>query len=230
MIEFHAKLWYDRGMELHEGETLDELPGGIKILQAPALYRFTSDSVLLSRFASAKAQDVVADFCAGSGIVGLHFYALHAALVKHVTLVEMQPELFALSERSIALNGLTGFTAVCSRVQELGSAYNEAFSLILCNPPYLTAAEMAARMPETAHEPALALDGGPDGLAFYRLLAQQYRAPLRPCGWLVVEIGCAQAADVLALGRQYGWQNGACRKDYGGNDRVILLQKPAGTV
>ena len=136
MIEFHAKLWYDRGMELHEGETLDELPGGIKILQAPALYRFTSDSVLLSRFASAKAQDVVADFCAGSGIVGLHFYALHAALVKHVTLVEMQPELFALSERSIALNGLTGFTAVCSRVQELGSAYNEAFSLILCNPPY----------------------------------------------------------------------------------------------
>ena len=105
----------------------------------------------------------------------------------------------------------------------------ESVDLILCNPPYLTAAEMAARMPETAHEPALALDGGPDGLAFYRLLTQQYRAPLRPGGWLVVEIGCAQAAAVLALGRQYGWQNGACRQDYGGNDRVILLQTPEQT-
>jgi tRNA1(Val) A37 N6-methylase TrmN6 len=50
---------------------------GLKIVQDTRLYRFTSDSVLLSRFAHAKKNDVVADFCAGSGIVAFHFYALN---------------------------------------------------------------------------------------------------------------------------------------------------------
>ena len=92
--------------------------------------------------------------------------------------------------------------------------------------PYLTAEEMAHLMPETAREPAMALDGGADGLDFYRLLTAHYRDALRPGGWLVLEIGCAQAADVLALGAANGWANGSCRKDYGSNDRAVLLQKP----
>ncbi len=75
-------------------------------------------------------------------------------------------------------------------------------------------------------EPAMALDGGADGLDFYRLLTAHYRDALRPGGWLVLEIGYAQAADVLALGAANGWVNGSCRKDYGGNDRAVLLQKP----
>ena len=65
-----------------------------------------------------------------------------------------------------------------------------------------------------------------DGLDFYRLLTAHYRDALRPGGWLVLEIGCAQAADVLALGAANGWVNGSCRKDYGSNDRAVLLQKP----
>ena len=75
----------------------------------------------------------------------------------------------------------------------------------------------------------MALDGGADGLDFYRLLTAHYRDALRPGGWLVLEIGCAQAADVLALGAANGWVNGSCRKDYGSNDRVVLLQKPEKT-
>lgn len=78
---------------------------------------------------------------------------------------------------------------------------SDGADLIISNPPYLTAEEMAHLMPETAKEPAMALDGGADGLDFYRLLTAHYRDALRPGGWLVLEIGCAQAADVLALGR-----------------------------
>ena len=123
-------------MELRDGEVAEELLlGKLKIIQNTRLYRFTSDSVLLSRFATAKARDDVADFCAGSGIVGLHFYALHPQ-VRRVTLFEMQPELSEMSARTVALNGLTNFTAVCCRVQDIGREYNEAFSLVLCNPPY----------------------------------------------------------------------------------------------
>ena len=47
-------------------------------------------------------------------------------------------------------------------------------------------------MPETAHEPAMALDGGTDGLDFYRAIAAHYRDIVGPGGWLVFEIGCAQ--------------------------------------
>ena len=77
--------------------------------------------------------------------------------------------------------------------------------LIISNPPYLTAEEMAHLMPETAREPAMALDGGADGLDFYRLLTAHYRDALRPGGWLVLEIGCAQAADVLT-GDALSWK------------------------
>ena len=172
------------------------------------------------------AAPVVLDLCAGTGCLGLG--VARSCPGAQVTCVEKSPDAWPYLQANTRGTGVKTVQAdVFAWHRTLAP---QSVDLILCNPPYLTAAEMAARMPETAHEPALALDGGPDGLAFYRLLTQQYRAPLRPGGWLVVEIGCAQAAAVLALGRQYGWQNGACRKDYGGNDRVILLQKPDGAV
>ena len=60
---------------LGEYEVLEDmLIDGLKIVQDTRLYRFTSDSVLLSKFAHAKKNDVVADFCAGSGIVAFHLY------------------------------------------------------------------------------------------------------------------------------------------------------------
>ena len=58
--------------------------GGLKIVQDERYYRFTSDSVLLSRFASCKKGEKVADFCAGAGIVGLHYYGLNADKVSSV--------------------------------------------------------------------------------------------------------------------------------------------------
>ncbi len=125
-------------INLTDGEVLDSLLiDDFKIVQNVRFYRFTSDSVLLSRFAKAKAGDKVADFCAGSGIVGLHFYALNQNLIKGVTFFEMQPELYEMSKKTIALNGLEDkFTAVNCKVQEIDGEYNEKFSLILCNPPY----------------------------------------------------------------------------------------------
>ena len=123
-------------MQGREGEVVEELfEGNLKIIQNVNLYRFTSDSVLLSRFAKGKKGDVVADFCAGSGIVGLHFYALNPH-VRSVTLFEMQEELSEMSARSVLLNGLKNFEAVCCRVQDIGREYDDYFSLILCNPPY----------------------------------------------------------------------------------------------
>ncbi|MBR6736966.1 MAG: methyltransferase [Clostridia bacterium] len=109
---------------------------GLKIYQDDELYRFTSDAVVLTKFASNKKGDVVADFCSGSGIVGMHYYALNPK-VKSVDLIEIQPELARLSEKSVELNNLQEkFTIINKPIQELPSEYNNKYSLILCNPPY----------------------------------------------------------------------------------------------
>ena len=116
----------------------DLLINDLKIYQDDDLYTFTSDAVLLSRFAKVKRGDVVADFCSGSGIVGLHLYALNQDLINSVTLFEMQKPLFELSKKSIELNGLEDkFFAVNTKLQDIDNSYAGKFSLIVCNPPYM---------------------------------------------------------------------------------------------
>lgn len=111
----------------------------LKVFQDDELYCFTSDSLLLSRFATVKKGDVVADFCAGSGIVGFNLYALNDKLVDSVTLFEMQKPLFDLSVKSILENNLSDkFHAVNTRLQDIDSEYTGKFSLIVCNPPYMS--------------------------------------------------------------------------------------------
>lgn len=116
----------------------DMLIDGLKIVQDTRLYRFTSDSVLLSRFARAKTRDTVADFCAGSGVVGFHFYALNREKLKNAPFVlfEMQKSLSDLSVKTAKLNGFDNFTAENCRLQDIPKAYEDKFSLVLCNPPY----------------------------------------------------------------------------------------------
>lgn len=169
-----------------------------------------------------RERPVVYDLCAGTGCLGLGI-ARHSpgALV---TCVEKSPEAWHYLTANTAQTGVRTVQADVFTYYKTLPA--EGADLIISNPPYLTGAEMRAMMPETAQEPAMALDGGTDGLDFYRLLTEKYRDAVRPGGWLVLEIGYAQGPAVLALGAACGWVNTSCRKDYGGNDRAVLLQKP----
>ena len=169
-----------------------------------------------------RERPVVYDLCAGTGCLGLGI-ARHSpgALV---TCVEKSPEAWHYLTANTAQTGVRTVQADVFIYYKTLPA--EGADLIISNPPYLTRAEMRALMPETAQEPAMALDGGADGLDFYRLLTEKYRDAVRPGGWLVLEIGYAQGPAVLALGAACGWVNTSCRKDYGGNDRAVLLQKP----
>lgn len=129
----------DERIQWNEFEVLEDMcMDGLKIVQDTRLYRFTSDSVLLSKFAKPKKRDVVADFCAGSGIVGFHFYALHREKFPQmpVTLFEMQEELLNLARKTAKYNGFDNFSFVQGKLQELPKEYDEKFSLVLCNPPY----------------------------------------------------------------------------------------------
>ena len=120
-------------------EVIEEMGiDGLQIVQDTDLYRFTSDSVLLSRFARAKNGDRVADFCAGSGIVAFHFHALNRQKKKNLSYVlfELQEPLLALSKKTAKLNGFEEFDFCLGRLQEIPQRYRESFSLVLCNPPY----------------------------------------------------------------------------------------------
>ncbi len=151
-------------MILKENETLEDLLiKDYKIIQSKNLYRFSSDAVLLSKFASAKRGDIVADLCAGSGIVGMHFFALHEDEISSVSEFEIQPELADICRRSAEYNGLTDKIATYNiRVQDIPKTMNGKFSLVLCNPPYkkLGSGETNPNKSEALarHEIALTLD------------------------------------------------------------------------
>lgn len=125
-------------IKLNDGEVLEDLFGDKKIIQDRALYRFTSDSILLSRFARAKAGDVVADFCSGCGVVGLHFLCINGH-ISALTLFEMQHSLADMAGRTIEFNGFDKAQSINCRLQDIPKEYDDKFSLILCNPPYETA-------------------------------------------------------------------------------------------
>ena len=116
---------------------LEYLDENVKIFQDDDFYTFTSDSILLSRFASVKRGEVVADFCAGVGVVGFNLYALNPDKISSLAFFELQAPLFELCKENIALNGLDDrFFAVQGRVQDLPKTFYGKFSLIVCNPPY----------------------------------------------------------------------------------------------
>ena len=112
---------------------------GLKVYQDDSLYRFTSDAILLSKFATVKSGDIVADFCSGSGIVGFNLYGLNQDKVKSISLFEMQECLYSLNKKSIEENNLSQvFSSHNVRLQDISSDFNGKFSLITCNPPYMS--------------------------------------------------------------------------------------------
>lgn len=85
-----------------------------------------------------------------------------------------------------------------------------AFEIVVANPPYVPTAAIGTLAPEVArHDPARALDGGPDGLDAFRAILSGVRARVRPRAWLVLEIGQGQLGGLTALLRSCGLASGA---------------------
>ena len=101
------------------------------------------------------------------------------------------------------------------------------FDLIISNPPYIPTAEINELQPEVRdHDPRIALDGGQDGLDFYRRLANQGGMRLNPGGKLMVELGDGQAEAVANIFSSQNWIVEAVRQDYSPRDRFLLAHRP----
>lgn len=100
------------------------------------------------------------------------------------------------------------------------------FDLIVSNPPYIVSAVVDELEPEVRDfDPRLALDGGPDGLAPYRVIAAEAAAWLKPGGTVLVEIGYDQGGAVLALFTAHGFATVSLHQDLNGLDRVVRARR-----
>jgi len=143
-------------------------------------------------------EDIVTilDMCTGSGCLAvLAAYAFPNALVDAVDVSEPA---VALAQRNIALHGLTD-RVVAHQSDLFDQLAPCRYSLIVCNPPYVHGQAMADLPPEYRHEPALALDGGEDGMDVVRRLLDEAHAYLADDGMLVLEIGHAYDQFVAAF-------------------------------
>ena len=107
-----------------------------------------------------------------------------------------------------------------------GGRHGVLFDMVVANPPYIETGVIAALMPEVrAHEPLAALDGGEDGLSFYRRITTQAPAYMQRGAYLFFEIGCGQAQAVTALMQETGFGGIEVLRDYAGLDRVVYGTK-----
>lgn len=104
----------------------------------------------------------------------------------------------------------------------------ELFDGILTNPPYIPTGDISGLAEEVRHEPMNALDGGADGLTFYRKLAEGAAEHLKDGGFLAAEFGIHQAADVVKLLKETGkFDSFEVITDYGGIERAVYCRKKA---
>jgi release factor glutamine methyltransferase len=141
--------------------------------------------------------------------------------------VDVSEEALAVARDNAALLGLERRTALL-RTDWTAGLGDASFELVVSNPPYIPTADIAALQPEVRdHEPRLALDGGPDGLDAYRLLAPEILRVLRPGGMFAVEVGIGQAPDVERLFQAAGAEGLVVHNDLAARPRVVAGGKKA---
>lgn len=136
--------------------------------------------------------------------------------------VDRSAAALAVARRNSVQLGLDERAEFCEG--DWGHALSGRFDIVISNPPYIPSADLTGLAPEVRHEPRLALDGGPDGLAAYRALAPDIAHLLAPSGLAVLEIGEGQAQAVEGILRDAGLQIVGRCADLAGIERCILAR------
>lgn len=164
------------------------------------------------------------DLCTGSGCVAISTLAARADTT--AVAVDLFEQTLETAARNAQRNGVAERLSFlcCDVLKPPASDLLGGFDAILSNPPYIRAAAMETLSPEVKREPQAALYGGEDGLDFYRAILDYWTPVLKKDGFLAFEIGYDQASELEALASAHGYAARVFR-DYGGNDRVVLLTK-----
>lgn len=184
------------------------------------------------------------DFGTGSGCIAIALAGKCPAA--QIVALDASVEALTLAKQNATANGVAeriefvqggGFDALqnagqasrrpqTSASMERGSKPVLRFALIISNPPYIPTAEIASLQPEVRDfDPRAALDGGADGLDFYRMFASNAEAHLRPRGKLMLELGDGQAEAVKQLLESQKWIVESVKQDYSQVQRILIARR-----
>lgn len=174
---------------------------------------------VLERFAKDDAP-VILDLCSGSGCIALALKANLPQAVVHA--VEKSAQALAYLQKNNAYHGNSVEIHHADVLDAAAAAQFSGVDVIVSNPPYLTAEDMTALQTEVQHEPSMALEGGEDGLHFYREITAVWKYALRPGGLLAFEVGAGQADQVSEILRAHHFTEIHVIPDLAGISRVVL--------
>lgn len=201
------------------------------LIPRPDTETIVEQVIHLARLTPAWETPEILDLCTGSGCIAI-------ALAKNlptarITASDISPAALAMAEKNAIAHELSArIHLVSGDLFEPVAAMSPPvrFHAIVSNPPYIVADKIGELMPEVArHEPRLALDGGTDGLAFYRRIARHAAEFLVPEGALILETAFDQTLEVQKiLQEQGGFHDGRIIRDAAGHPRCVLVRKHGG--
>lgn len=203
---------------------------GMTLTVTPDVLIPRDDTVVVTELAIKKAMYLeqnprILDLCTGSGCIGLAI----ARRVKdaRVTLGDVSAAALRVARRNVSQLKLTGrVNCVAMDALKPAQEFLGTYDLIVSNPPYVTTQEMETLDPSVRDfEPHLALDGGADGLDFYRAIIKNYSSALAPRGYLCFEFGMGQENAVCSLLMRGGYEILELKKDTAEITRAVLAQK-----
>jgi len=195
------------------------------LIPRPETERLIEVALLLAAQSRSDKPLRVLDIGTGSGVIAVSIAKeLPSA---RIFATDISPSALAIARRNATLNGV--IERIIFRCGDLYAAIADQktqFDLIVTNPPYIRRAEIATLKPEVSQwEPSAALDGGADGLDFYRRIAAQAGQFLAPKGTIALEIGSGMGAEVLPILIQAGpFQDVKIVHDYAGRERVAVAR------
>lgn len=204
------------------GEPLDYILGNsdfcgvkIKVDNRVLIPRFETEILATTAVDIVRDRDVsVLDLCTGSGCI--------AAVIARNTRAQITASDVSDAALAVAESNLKGLGVQLVK-SDMFENIEGTFDLIVSNPPYIRTFDIDGLQPQVTAQPRLALDGGEDGLRFYRIIADNADRFLNDGGVLMTEVGYDQASDVIKLFEKIG----KCRivKDLDGKDRIVICEK-----
>lgn len=163
----------------------------------------------------------VLDLCCGSGCIGISLKDMFREAPLELTLTDMSPDALDIARENAERHGIA-----CEILQGdlFAPLEGRRFDMILSNPPYIPSSECDTLQDEVKREPRMALDGGPDGMDFYRRIAEEAPKHLKPGGIVILEMGFGEAEAIRRLMETHSAVRTETRRDEAGIERILLAE------
>ena len=162
----------------------------------------------------------ILDLCTGSGAIAISLSKLIKKSLVYAS--DISKNALKIAEENSIKNHANVLFIESDLFDKISKLYK--FDIIVSNPPYIESEIIKTLSEEVQNEPRLALDGGEDGLEFYRKIAKEAKGYINVEGYLAFEIGYNQRTKVENILKENGYKNVYSRKDLGGNDRIVVGQ------